>query len=128
MPEARVKLSKEKEWNNKFNKILYRLFDVRHIYYSPLTVDWGRPELMQHLEKENIALLTCRQIALNDWHHAFISKDIVDDSVYQIKQRKEHMFFLYISIQQNIRKKAAFNLQCFLNLKPNMEAKGRNQT
>ncbi len=71
-------LSKE----SKITDILYRPFDVRKTYYSGKSkgfIAYPRNEVMKHLlNKENLALLTCRQQTSFDFQHIFISKNITE--------------------------------------------------
>ena len=63
LKEARIDLSKDHDWNSYWQKILYRPFDVRDIYYTPKMVDWGRTEFMDQMLKENISLCFMRQFS-----------------------------------------------------------------
>jgi len=94
---ARNKLSKDKNWGTYYQKILYRPFDIRYIYYTEIMIDWGRPKYMCHMLKENIAILTCRQISSNYWSHALISENFVDDSLISNKTRERaYIYPLYL--------------------------------
>jgi len=60
LPNARRKLAEE-NWKLYLRKVLYRPFDMRSILYTPLMVDWPRPEVMRHiLVGENLALNVTR--------------------------------------------------------------------
>ena len=68
--------------NNELIKpILYRSFDIRYTYYTGNSGGFmaspGK-KIMQHMMHDNIALLTCRQQTKLDFHHAFITDNIVD--------------------------------------------------
>ncbi len=71
-------LSKE----SKITDILYRPFDIRKTYYSGKSkgfIAYPRYEVMKHLlNKDNLALLTCRQQTSFDFQHIFISKNITE--------------------------------------------------
>jgi len=75
LPLARKKLSKDKNWDTYYQKILYRPFDIRYIYYTEIMVDWGRPKYMRHMLEENIALITPRQY--KEEPGAFITQNII---------------------------------------------------
>ena len=90
---ARKKISEDLNWNTYYQKILYRPFDIRSIYYTDKMVDWGRPEYMRHMLKENIGLITTRQF--KEEAGAFVTENIIGHktvSVYDIN----YLFPLYI--------------------------------
>lgn len=103
--EARKKLEKDDNWDAYFNKILYRPFDIRDIYYTPTMVDWGRPDYMRHMLSENIALLTCRQISSNAWRHSLISENMVDDSLISNKTKERTYLYPLYLYKEKITKK-----------------------
>ena len=57
LSEARKKLANDVDWKKRFEKILYRPFDIRSIFYTDYMVDWGRPEFMYHMLKENVGFM-----------------------------------------------------------------------
>lgn len=108
LTSARKKLAGDTNWDAYYQKILYRPFDVRTIYYTETMVDWGRPKVMRHMLEENIGLLTCRQISSNNWHHALVSKNIVDDSLVSNRTKERgYIYPLYLYPDKN--KKDLFN-------------------
>lgn len=65
----------------EYTKLSYRPFDTRYtLYSSNSTGVWFRPkyEVMKHLVKDNLALLTCRQQTSFDFQHVFIANTIVE--------------------------------------------------
>ena len=64
-------------------QVYYRLFDTKFLYYTGKSngiVARPRFHSMRHLlSPRNLGLLTCRQLAGNDWSHACITNMIVDD-------------------------------------------------
>jgi very-short-patch-repair endonuclease len=57
-------------------------------------VDWGRESLMRHFIKgENVALMTCRQSAIDSWEHVGITKLIADDS--RVSNRSRERGYIY---------------------------------
>jgi predicted helicase len=67
----------------KIVPILYRPFDERYTYYTGHSRGFmcrPRLEIMGHMMKENLALLTMRQVSLDeDYTHFFVSESIVDN-------------------------------------------------
>ena len=78
----------------------YRQFDTKFLYYTGLTngiVAWPRYHSMRHLlHPRNLGLLTCRQLAGNDWYHVSITNKIVDDCCLSNKTKERgYVFPLY---------------------------------
>lgn len=66
---------------DKVVKINYRPFDTRYIYYDKKFIERGRWDVMQYLlNKENIALMLCRQQKTEGFHHVLVHRDIVESS------------------------------------------------
>ncbi|WP_299704567.1 type ISP restriction/modification enzyme [uncultured Pontibacter sp.] len=69
-------------YRGEVQDVLYRPFDIRKTIYTGRSkgfMAYPRNEVMQHmLEKENLALLACRQQTSFDFQHVFISKNIVE--------------------------------------------------
>lgn len=83
LTSARKKLAKDSNWNSYYQKILYRPFDVRTIYYTETMVDWGRPEFMRHMLEENISLCFMRQFSGNiPYSHFFVTEQMVDNRTF----------------------------------------------
>ena len=59
--KSRERLSKEDEWERYFTEILYRPFDKRNIYYTSVVVERSLLEVMRHMMKENLGLITPKQ-------------------------------------------------------------------
>jgi predicted helicase len=97
LPEARriIKDAKHEEFLKEYT---YRPFDNRVIYYHSKMVDWGREKVMQHfLKGDNLALVTCRQSAIDSWEHCNITKNIVDDSFVSNRTKERgYVFPLYL--------------------------------
>lgn len=83
LKEARIDLSKDHDWETYWQKILYRPFDVRDIYYTPKMVDWGRTEYMDQMLKENISLCFMRQFSGDmPYTHFLVSEHMVDNRTF----------------------------------------------
>jgi predicted helicase len=80
---ARNKLSEDKNWDTYYQKILYRPFDIRYIYYTEIMVDWGRPKYMRHMLEDNIAICFVRQYSGNvTYSHFIVSEYMVDNRTF----------------------------------------------
>ncbi len=83
LKEARIDLAKDDDWDTYWQKILYRPFDVRELYYTPKMVDWGRPEYMYHLLNKNISLCFMRQYSGDvPYSHFLVSEFMVDNRTF----------------------------------------------
>lgn len=83
LKEARQKLINVKNLESNLEKILYRPFDERFIYYSIDMVDWPRPDVMVNLLKDNLSICFMRQVSLDDsYTHFIVSKHMVDNRTF----------------------------------------------
>jgi len=93
LTEQRKQFAKIDDWDRYFSTILYRPFDVRHIYYQDNIVFRTRREVMRHMLEENIGLITPRQF--KEESGAFVTENIIGHktvSAYDIN----YLFPLYI--------------------------------
>ena len=81
-------------------KLLYRPFDIRYTLYSSKSNGvWFRPkaEVMKHLFKDNLSLLTCRQQTSFDFQHIFIANTIVERCAVSLQTGEvSYAFPLYL--------------------------------
>ena len=81
-------------------ELLYRPFDIRHTIYSSNSQGvWFRPkyEVMSHLIKPNLAILSCRQQTSSDFQHIFISNKIVERCAVSLQTGEvSYAFPLYL--------------------------------
>ena len=87
-----------KDFIVKYN---YRPFDNRFIYYTKNHrgfIAAPRYKVMKHVhKKDNIQLVSCRQIATTGWFHTIICKDLFDDSYVSNKSKERgYSFPLYL--------------------------------
>ena len=75
----------------------YRPFDDRFVYYDVQKIERPRETTMRQMVHQNIALLTCRQLAGNEWKHVSVADGIVDDCRVSSKTKERgYVFPLYI--------------------------------
>jgi len=67
---------------NVIQKVSYRLFDDRYVYYDTKIVERAREKIMfNYLEGENIGLALCKQFKTGEnYVHTFISNKIIESS------------------------------------------------
>lgn len=119
LPEAelreRYKLTDTRDWTiarakddvgadfdpSKVRPVCYRQNDVKFLYYTGKStgiVAWPRYQSMRHLlHPSNFALVTCRQLAGDEWSHVFVANHIVDDCYVSNKTKERgYVFPLYV--------------------------------
>lgn len=96
--EARIRMSKDKNWKSYFKNYLYRPFDTRIICYTEFMIDWSRFEVMRHMLHRNIALCVGRAGhvvgAEKPWNIVLMSEDIIDVNLFY--RGGELLFPLYV--------------------------------
>lgn len=91
----------------------YRPFDKRYVYYDTKLIERPREILMRNfIGHDNVALLTCRQIAGNNWSHISIDNNIVDDCRVSNKTKERgYVFPLYLYTEEFGEEKKVANLK-----------------
>ena len=87
-------------------KYNYRPFDNRYIYYTSNHrgfIAAPRFKVMQHVhKKDNLQIVSCRQIATLGWSHLIACRDLFDDSYVSNKSKERgYSFPLYIYPETN---------------------------
>ena len=59
-------------------------------------VDWGREDLMSNMQKDNIGLITVRQVAEGVFNHCFITENIVESRITLSNKGIGYLFPLYL--------------------------------
>ena len=120
LSEARRKLSSE-NWKTCLGKVLYRPFDKRSIIYTPLMIDWPRPDVMsQMLTGNNLSLITSRMTKGEIFQHVQVTQDIVEVICMSPKTSNNGFVFplyLYPSAKTNLFDDSTFG-KCRPNLAP----------
>jgi predicted helicase len=79
--------------------IIYRPFDIRYTYYTGKSRGFHcmpRSNVMRHMMKENLGLLTCRQQNTVGFYHALVCKEIVESCIVSNNTREiSYLFPLY---------------------------------
>jgi len=93
--KARSELSKVQNWEEYFTKILYRPFDIREIYFHDSVVWRTRKEVMRHMMKENLGLITARSNKSTQMDHFFCSDKIMETKCGE-STTQSYLFPLYL--------------------------------
>ncbi len=107
LKEARIKASKDADFNEKICTIDYRPFDVRYIIYSEDVIERSRRDIMQHMLKDNLAIISVRQVAEENFNHAIISDKISECRMTLSNKGMGYVFPLYLYETEQSKKKAA---------------------
>ncbi len=79
--DARQKLRKIKDAESFIRSYCYRPFDFRFVYYHEAVCERLRPEVMRHMERDNLAFLTHRPQSPGDFTFAYCTSMIGDQCV-----------------------------------------------
>ncbi len=98
--EWKVSFAKKEvqEFPNSITSVIYRPFDKRYTLFSPNSKGFlARPRynVLQHLKKENLALLVKRQCK-QDFSYAFLVNDICEACVFESAFAKNQVLPLYL--------------------------------
>lgn len=105
LKDARESIIKNAEWEQAITKILYRPFDERWIFYHDAVIERSRKEVMQHMLKENLGLITNRQVN-GEFRHVLCSDKITNDCTVSLETReRSYLFPLYLYQQKDKPKK-----------------------
>jgi hypothetical protein len=86
--------------------LLYRPFDVRYTYYTGVSRGFHcrpRPQVMQHMLQENLALMAPRRVEhVGSWQHALVCDMLSEHVVVSLKTIDYHFpLFLYPSVNRD---------------------------
>ncbi len=85
VPEARSDVRRDKDWESKFRRTLYRPFDFRTLFYADYMIDWPRTEVMSQMLRPNLSLCVGRAGSAADnreWNIIFVADALVDMNLF----------------------------------------------
>jgi len=95
--DVRKEIMKEPDLEKYIIKMLYRPFDERWVFYHDAVIERPRKEVMSNMiKKENLGLITVRQVAEGVFNHAFVSDKISDYRVTLSARGGSYIFPLYV--------------------------------
>jgi predicted helicase len=110
--------------NNKFVKIDYRPFDIRHIYYDKGFIDRDRSRVMKHLLRENSSLVISKHLSSFDFQHIFVSKHMSESCLISIQTKEQgYCFPLYLYSDISTQHTIGLDENRTPNLKPSVVMK-----
>ncbi len=96
LDQARKKIRSDGDWQQKIVGCSYRPFDWRYCYFSDVSMDYPRRELIDHVfRKENLCINTVRQTKLETWQHSMVSNTPTPAIFVEIKDGS-NVFPLYL--------------------------------
>lgn len=115
MRMSRKGLAEDENYEKHYNRILYRPFDERIIYYSEHLIERMRYDVMQHMLKENIGLIARRQqLSSHLCNYYFISDTLISDGVIRSDNKgSESLFPLYLYPTEEKKKSSFGNMMLF---------------
>ncbi|MDY6839750.1 MAG: type ISP restriction/modification enzyme [Thermodesulfobacteriota bacterium] len=97
LAEKRGEIQKDGDWEDKIAQCLYRPFDRRWVFYHYHAIDFGREAVMRHVTLDNVALVTMRQVVLNEpYTHAVATSCIVDNRTFVSSKGTTQILPLYL--------------------------------
>jgi predicted helicase len=97
LTKIRAKLRADKHREERFVHCLWRPFDTRYLYYESALIDRPRPQITEPLLKANVALLSMRQIALQNGCSHFLATNAPPiDRVFYSDKGAASVFPLYL--------------------------------
>ncbi len=92
--DARQQLRDDPNWEKHFQRILYRPFDIRHIYYHNALVDGDRKKVMRHmLGGSNMGIVTTR-MTKDNW--SLLSTIQISETKSTCRYDRGYLFPLYL--------------------------------
>jgi len=132
---ARQNISKNSH-KEYIEKIDYRPFDTRRIYYSPDMVDWGREKFIYNIIKgENVNLIAARQSTDEFWNLIQVTSNMIDNRFHFSYKGIPSQFPLYLfpaennqqNIDQAIVRKPNLNSEIVHQIAENLSFKFTNE-
>ncbi|HHT9113815.1 MAG TPA: type ISP restriction/modification enzyme, partial [Candidatus Wunengus sp. YC65] len=82
-------------WQDSIKQILYRPFDIKWIFYHDAVVERSRKEVMQHMMKDNLGLITARSNKSSEMNHFFCTDKIMETKCGE-STVQSYLFPLYV--------------------------------
>jgi predicted helicase len=103
-------------------KVLYRPFDVQWVFYHDDFIERSRKDVMQHMLRENLGLITVRQVAERAFNHALVANTIIESRVTLSNKGIAYLFplYLYKSTDKNhlFDESSGIQIEKLPNIKP----------
>ena len=94
--DAREKIRNSSDVDTTIKAVSYRPFDKRYLFYHPAVIERMRRDVMHHMLKENIGLISVRQVAEGIFNHCFITENIIESRMTLSNKGIGYLFPLYL--------------------------------
>ena len=95
------KFIKNKTWENEIYLSTYRPFDNRYVLYSDELLERSRKNVLQHMQKPNLALL-CKRQSKQTFSYIFVSNLICESCVFESAYANNSVLPLYLYPEKNL--------------------------
>jgi predicted helicase len=95
LKKARERIRKEENWEDSITQILYRPFDVKWIFYHDEVVERSRKEVMLHMVRGNLGVITARSNRSFEMNHFFCSDKVMETKCGE-STTQSYLFPLYL--------------------------------
>ena len=86
--------------DENIRKIDYRPFDTKSLYYTKNSkgfISYPRYDILQHLQQDNVALISTKLLSSTSYNHCFLSKNLIDKcSISNRGKETNYVFPLYL--------------------------------
>ena len=94
--DAREKIRNSSDVDTTIKAVSYRPFDKRYLFYHQAVIERMRRDVMHHMLKENIGLISVRQVAEGIFNHCFITENIIESRMTLSNKGIGYLFPLYL--------------------------------
>ena len=92
--DARIKLRADSNWRDAITRCAYRPFDKHFCLFGEHFMDYPRRELVDHVAgRDNVQLLSSRQIGTAAWRHVFVADAPANDCLVSDQSREANYVF-----------------------------------
>lgn len=102
--KAREEIRKIEDLDKYIVKCLYRPFDVRYLFYHDAVIERSRKEVMRHMLRENLGLITTRFVFRKEqgFHHVFLTTNVLDiNQIHSPGTAQLFPLYLYPEAEKN---------------------------
>lgn len=95
------RFTKNDNWENEIFLSTYRPFDNRYVLYSDELIERSRKNVLQHMQKPNLALL-CKRQSKQTFSYIFVSNLICESCVFESAYANNSVLPLYLYPEKDL--------------------------
>ncbi|GGK00702.1 DNA methyltransferase [Lentibacillus kapialis] len=96
MAQKRKTIYKDDNWKNVIEECDLKPYDKRYIFYHNDAIDRPKRKIMSNMLRTNLALVTVRQVAEDEFNHVFATDSMINNRYTLSNRGTAFMFPLYI--------------------------------